>query len=66
LAAQLDGQEVVHALGAGRHVWLQVARGRVTLDDQPLEQGDGAAASEPASLVIRARDRAEVLLFDLE
>ncbi|HSA93032.1 MAG TPA: pirin family protein [Terriglobales bacterium] len=65
-AAVLEpGREVEHALGPGRHAWLQVARGAVTLNGKPLSQGDGAAVSEEKKLNIRAESDAEVLLFDL-
>ena len=32
-----------HELAAGRHGWLQVARGSVELNGKKLSQGDGAA-----------------------
>jgi len=65
-AGRLDqGTTVRHALRPGRHAWVQVARGRVTLDGVALEQGDGAAISDEASLDITATDDSEVLLFDL-
>jgi redox-sensitive bicupin YhaK (pirin superfamily) len=65
-AALLDpGASVTHALAAGRHGWVQVARGAVTLNGQPLDQGDGAAASEEPSLTIAAVAAAEILLFEL-
>ncbi len=54
-----------HALTPGRHAWLQVTRGSVTLGDQTLNAGDGAAASGEPSLTVRADGAAEVLLFDL-
>jgi redox-sensitive bicupin YhaK (pirin superfamily) len=64
--ALLDpGQEVVHAPAPGRHVWVQVARGALTLNGRPLEKGDGAAASGEPSLVLKATEPSEVLLFDL-
>ena len=44
-AALVPGEKVVHAPASGRHVWLQVARGIVTLNGKRLGQGDGAAAS---------------------
>src|SRR6476646_10517796 len=59
------GQEVKHALGKGRHAWLQVARGAVELNGQSLNQGDGAAISDEPQLTVRATRDAEVLLFDL-
>lgn len=58
-------QEVIHQLGAGRHAWVQVARGTVTINDQPLNTSDGAAVSEEQSLKIMCQEAAEILLFDL-
>jgi hypothetical protein len=65
LAALEAGEQAVHPLAPGRHAWLQVLRGRVTLDGRPLEAGDGAALSEEAGLTVRAEESSEVLLFDL-
>jgi len=65
-AAVLDaGQTVFHPLAGGRSAWLQVARGRVSLNEMELTQGDGAAVRRESELTIAAQDRAEVLLFDL-
>ncbi|MEC7519814.1 MAG: pirin family protein [Myxococcota bacterium] len=64
--ALLDpGQEVVHELAPDRHAWIQIARGAVTLNGEPLSQGDGAAVSDEKILRIAATDLAEVLVFDL-
>ena len=59
------GEQVEHNLGSGRHTWLQVAKGAVELNGQSLGQGDGAAVSEEKKLVIRGKEDAEILLFDL-
>lgn len=59
------GKTVTHELGRGRHGWLQVARGAVTLNGQPLQTGDGAAVSDEAALTVFATEPAEVVLFDL-
>jgi redox-sensitive bicupin YhaK (pirin superfamily) len=59
------GEAVSHALAAGRHAWVQVARGAVGLNGQQLEPGDGAAVSDEERLTIKALRPAEVLLFDL-
>lgn len=59
------GDEVVHELTPGRHAWLQVARGSVTVNGEELEQGDGAAVSAEERISITSREAAEVLLFDL-
>ncbi|HEX9820084.1 MAG TPA: pirin family protein [Methylomirabilota bacterium] len=60
-----SGQQVVHRLAPGRHAWLHVARGALTLNGQRLAQGDGAAISDEASLVVVGETGAEALLFDL-
>ena len=59
------GESVRHALAPGRHAWLHVARGAVTLNGSTLGAGDGAAVSDEAALEITGAARAEVLLFDL-
>ena len=65
-AAQLaPGDAVTHAPAGGRHAWLHVARGSVSVNGQALHAGDGAAVSDEAQLTLRADDAAEVLLFDL-
>jgi redox-sensitive bicupin YhaK (pirin superfamily) len=58
-------QSLTHKLHKGRHAWLQVARGQVSLNGEPLHEGDGAAVSGETSLEVRAMADAEVLLFDL-
>jgi redox-sensitive bicupin YhaK (pirin superfamily) len=65
LATLEEGRGVSHALLPGRHAWLQVLRGGVSLGGQVLSAGDGAAVSEEAALEIKADGSAEVLLFDL-
>jgi quercetin 2,3-dioxygenase len=65
-SAVLDpGKEVTHQLEPGRHAWIQVARGEITLKGQSLDQGDGAAISEENTLAIQGRQPAEIILFDL-
>ena len=59
------GESVRHAPKPGRHAWLQVARGAVTLGRTALGAGDGAAVSDEAAVEITATAPAEVLLFDL-
>ena len=74
------GEEATHEFAAGRHGWLQVARGAVEVNGKLLRQGDGAAISDEKKLTIRGVERApspagssshrptddaEVLLFDL-
>jgi quercetin 2,3-dioxygenase len=60
-----SGEKVAHQIAPGRHAWLQVARGAVTLNGLALEAGDGAAVSEEPQVEIAGKESAEVLLFDL-
>jgi len=59
------GESVTHELAAGRHAWLQVARGTVELNGVELRAGDGATVSREERLTLVAREPAEALLFDL-
>ncbi len=65
VARMEDGATALHNLAPGRHAWVQVSTGEVTLNGQPLKEGDGAAVSEEAAIEIAAKGKAEVLLFDL-
>lgn len=60
-----DGGEAEHALSAARRCWLQVARGRVTVNGVTLDEGDGASAGGPGLLRMRFEPGSEALLFDL-
>jgi redox-sensitive bicupin YhaK (pirin superfamily) len=59
------GQRRELELASGRHAFVHVARGSVTLNRTVLADGDGAAVSEEKALTLEGRDPAEVLLFDL-
>jgi len=59
------GARTEHVLSAGRHAWLQVARGSLDVNGQLLRAGDGLAASNEARLAITTSDDCELLLFDL-
>jgi redox-sensitive bicupin YhaK (pirin superfamily) len=59
------GKSVTHTLAPGRHVWVQIARGKVDLSGRELAAGDGVAILEEAAVTIAAKDDAEILLFDL-
>ena len=59
------GAEIPLKLNAGRHAWLQVARGSVSLNGQPLQTSDGAAVSDESLLTLKTQKDSEILLFDL-
>ncbi len=64
--ARLDAHHNVSLeLAPGRHAWLQVLRGSVTLNGQALSTSDGAAVSEEPQLQVVATNDAEIMLFDL-
>jgi len=58
-------QQVTYEPAPDRHAWLQVARGAIEVNGQPLKQGDGAAVSKEQELKIVGKEPSEVLLFDL-
>ena len=61
-----EGDTVRHEIGKGRVGWVQVARGRVTLDGKELRAGDGAAIDAAGTVELAGSpDAAEVLLFDM-
>ena len=60
------GEQVTHALAAGRRAWLQVVRGAVEANGQRIDAGDSAAVDDEAALTVTARNEdAEILVFDL-
>lgn len=59
------GQQVEHVLAAGRHAWLHVASGTVSVNGQTLSAGDGAAITDQPKIEIAAAPAGEILLFDL-
>jgi len=64
-ARMAAGRTVTHRLRPGRHAWLQVAGGKLTVNREHLGAGDGASLSNEQSFEISAESGAEFLLFDL-
>ena len=65
LARLKPGDRVKHSLARGRHVWLHLAEGEVSLGGEALQGGDAAAVSEESALELTVAKPAQVLLFDL-
>jgi len=59
------GKPLEHSFAPGRHGWLQVARGAVSVNGASLQAGDGAAISNESRLSITTADSSQFLLFDL-
>jgi redox-sensitive bicupin YhaK (pirin superfamily) len=61
-----SGKSLEFAIQSGRHAWVQVTKGRLTVSGHELIAGDGAAVSEEATLSFTSGDGGgEWLLFDL-
>jgi quercetin 2,3-dioxygenase len=54
-----------HRLASGRHAWIHVAEGEVTVNGKKLGGGDAAALSGEAEVALAALKPSQVLLFDL-
>jgi hypothetical protein len=65
LAVLPKGEKLIYSLKPGRRAWLQVARGKATLNGSALEAGDGVAITQEEMLEVRALEDAEILVFDL-
>ena len=59
------GEGASVSLEPGRHAWVQVARGAITLNGQALNASDGAAISDEITLQFAAQKDSEILLFEL-
>lgn len=52
-------------LPPGRHAWVHVARGSVSVNGESLGAGDGASLTAEGKLALLGAGEAEVLVFDL-
>jgi redox-sensitive bicupin YhaK (pirin superfamily) len=59
------GDEAELPLPGGRHAWVQVTRGKISVNGHELGEGDGAALSAEASVRLSSSRAGEILLFDL-
>jgi redox-sensitive bicupin YhaK (pirin superfamily) len=58
-------QKLDYPLKSGRHAWVQVTKGALSLNGNSLKAGDGAAVSDEKLLDLITQNSAEFLLFDL-
>ncbi len=59
------GTALTKVLAPGRSAWIQVARGRLTVNGVALAEGDGAAISGESILNFSASEPSQLLFFDL-
>ncbi len=61
-----EGTTIQHALGDGRHAWVQLISGAIDINGYTLDAGDAAAVSGETALKISSyENNSEFLLFDL-
>lgn len=67
VAELANGDGIDYRLGNGRHAWLHVIRGAVTVNGRALETGDAAALSKEEALTVTGSgsEPSEIMLFDL-
>jgi redox-sensitive bicupin YhaK (pirin superfamily) len=59
-------QRLEHHRGPGRHAWLHVAEGQVSLNGTLLDAGDAAGLNGEEGLVLSASKNSQILFFDLK
>ena len=60
-----DGESLVHEIGSGRGIWVQMIRGAVRANGEPVIAGDGLSLINESEIKIDAIEDAEFLLFDM-
>lgn len=64
-AVLAPGAEIEKTFDPERYVWVQVVQGKLTLNGETLETGDGAAIKKPEKLYFKGIEPSELLVFDL-
>ena len=59
------GARASHALLSGRTVYLHVVSGTLSVEGEPLSEGDGASITETGTIDLEGITSCEALLFDL-
>ena len=65
-ASLLDaGKELTFNADADRYIWIQLAKGSLSVNGEALKAGDGVAIHAVSELRMSTTQGAEFLLFDL-
>ena len=59
------GDSATHTVNSGRHAWIHVAEGEVSVNGKSLVGGDAAAIDEEGVVQLSVVKPSQVLLFDL-
>jgi quercetin 2,3-dioxygenase len=60
-----NDDQIIHKIAKTNGIWIQMAKGRLFVNDIELFEGDGLAIWEEELLTIRANGKSEFLLFDM-
>ncbi|MEA9390944.1 pirin family protein [Acerihabitans sp. TG2] len=63
--ALTEGQQETLALTPGRRVWIQVVRGELDINGQPVSTSDALAVWDETDVTLHASQDSEILVFDL-
>lgn len=61
-----NGSSIDYPINKNRHVWLQVIKGEISINDNSLQAGSGAAFIDENKIRIVASLDSELLLFNLK
>lgn len=64
VAYLLSNAHINYPVKTTHKLWLQVVKGQINVNGNQLSAGDGAVIEDENSIEIKARDTAEILLFD--
>ena len=59
------GHSLTYSLKPGRHAWLQIVAGSLTVNGQAMASSDGAAVSDDSKIRLQADTATTLFLFDL-
>lgn len=59
-------EKVEHGIELGRSVWVQMVKGKISINEMELTTGDGLAVNQESLLNISALEDAEFLVFDVK
>ena len=60
-----ENNSMEYEMNANRHVWIQLIKGNLRINEQRLHGGDGLAISNEQKIIIDSEQDSEFLLFDL-
>lgn len=60
------GKTLTYTPSPNRCLWVQLAKGEITLNGHPLRAGDGAAIGHEPSVLFEGITASEILVFDLK